>query len=214
MKRTIACLTTAALLLVPTARGETIVATSLEWLTCAAEVVVVARIDEVVTTRGPGDVRYDDCTATVLGVVRGKVEKCRVTFCLRRLSDDSKAQAWRKSGAALLLFLSPSRDHGREKHLDGRLVPTSDQFPLSVIDLAASGKLAIDARFDVLTDKEAILKACQKAARRLEDHDKKGRKVEMTRVEVPTDSKAWGALYAGSGCYLKIPAFTLPEDDD
>jgi hypothetical protein len=211
------CLTAACLLgpVAASARAETIVGNSLEWLTCESDVVVVGRIEQVVTTRGPGSVLYDDCTVVVEEVIKGKFDKGRVVFCLRDLSTEPRARAWMKSEQPLLLFLSRSRDPGPEKRLEGMLVPTTHEFPLSVIDLAAPGKYVIDRRFEVLSDRTVILETCRKTVRLLEEHWKKngiapGTKVETAYLEVPIDSKAWKSLYAGSACSLKVPAFLAP----
>jgi hypothetical protein len=191
------------------ARAETTVGSSVEWLTCEATVVVVGRVERIVTTRGPGDVFYDDCTVEVTEIIKGKVEGGRLVFCLRTLSAESPAKAWMKSPEPVLLFLSTSERHGSEKHLDGMLVPTSLQVPLSVIDLAAPGKYVLDARFRVLADQKAILETCRKIAAQLADHLKRnpGGKVEARQLEAPLSSEAWRSLYAGSACYVKAPVF-------
>lgn len=194
------------------ARAETVVGNSLEWLTCESEIVVVGRIEKIVTLRGPGSACYDDCTVTVEEVIKGKVLDRKVVFCFRSLEKESLARSWMKSDQPLLLFLSESRNHGPEKHLDGKLVPTSDQVPLSVIDLAAPGKYVMDRRFNVLSEKAAILETCRSTMKQLDDHLKRSlvdlqTKVKPARLEVPSDSSAYRSLYAGSVCYLKVPAF-------
>jgi hypothetical protein len=52
------------------ARAEIIGCSSIEWLTCEAEVVVVGRVEKIVTTRGPGSVLYEDCTVEVKEVIK------------------------------------------------------------------------------------------------------------------------------------------------
>src|ERR1043166_909640 len=191
------------------ARAEVIVGSSVEWMTCASDVVAVGRIEKVVTTRGPGDVFYDDCTVTVQEVIKGKVAGNQLVFCLRTLTAESAAKGWMKSQEPILLFLSKSQEHGSETHLDNMLVPTTDQFPMSVIDLAAPGKFVMDTRFKVLTDKKAILSTCRKAAEQFAEHVKKnpGGKVGLEHMKVPVSSEAWRSLWAGSSCLLKAPVF-------
>jgi hypothetical protein len=191
------------------ARAETIVGSSVEWLTCEADAVVVGSIEKIVTTRGAGDVFYDDCTVRVKETIRGQVEDNQLVFCLRTLSTESPARAWMKSQEPVLLFLSKSKGHGSEKHLDDMLVPTSHQFPLSVIDLAAPGKYVLNKEFKVLAEQKAILETCRKTAEQLTDHIKRnpGVRVEEKHAEAPISSEAWTSLYAGSGCYVKVPVF-------
>jgi hypothetical protein len=198
------------------ARAETMVGSSLEWLTCESDVVVVGRIKKIVTTRGPGSVFYDDCTVAVEEVIKGKVVDRMVVFCFRSLAKESPARSWMKSEQPLLLFLSESRDHGPEKRLETMLVPASGQAPLSVIDLAAPGKYVIDRQFTVLSEKSAILETCRSTVKRLNEHLKKSfvdpqTKVKEVRLEVPTGSSAWRSLYWGSVCYLKVPGFMTLE---
>jgi hypothetical protein len=190
-------------------RAEIIIGSSVEWLTCEADVVVIGRVERIVTTRGPGAIVYDDCTVEVKEIIKGKVEGGRLIFCLRTVSAASPAKAWMKSPEPVLLFLSPSKRDESEKRLDGMLVPTNLQFPLSVIDLAAPGKYVLDTHFKVLTDQKAILETCRKSAVQLADHLKRnpGARVEARRLEVPGLSEAWHSLYAGSKCYVKAPVF-------
>jgi hypothetical protein len=192
-----------------TVRAEVIVASSIDWLTCASDVVVVGRVEKIVTTPGGGDVLYEDCTVAVQEVIRGKVAGDRLVFCLRALHPETPAKRWMKSSEPILLFLSKSTGHGREKHLDDMLVPTSDQFPLSVIDLAAPGKAVLNTHFDVLTDKKVILSTCRKTAEHYALYRKHnpGKKITATQLEVPMSSTAFEVLYGGSACYIKAPAF-------
>src|SRR5262249_34133631 len=192
--------------------AETMVGSSLEWLTCESDVVVVGRITKIVTTRGPGSVFYDDCTVAVEEVIKGKVVDRMVVFCFRSLAKESAARSWMKSEQPLLLFLSESRDHGPEKRLENMLVPVSREAPLSVIDLAAPGKYVIDRRFNVLSEKSPILETCCNTVQRMNEYLKKSSvdpqtKVKEIKLEVPTGSNAWRSLFAGSACYLKVPGF-------
>src|SRR4051794_19627 len=68
--------------LCPPAGAFVIRQSSLEWLTCEAEVVVVGKIETIVTTRGAYDIIYDDCTVVVEEVLKGKAGK-RLVFCFR-----------------------------------------------------------------------------------------------------------------------------------
>src|SRR5262245_3185394 len=179
----------------PRARAETMVGLSLEWLTCASELVVVGKIEKVETTRGPGDVLYDDCTVKVVETLKGKPGE-RVVFCLRLLSAESPVRAWMKSPEGVLLFLSTSTDHGPEKRLDRMLIPTTAQIPLSVVNLSSPQPL-FDARFNRVADRPAILDTVRKTVKALEEHRKVApdAAVKSQSVEAPFDSEAWKALY-------------------
>jgi hypothetical protein len=185
------------------------VGSSLEWLTCASELVVVGKIEKVETTRGPGDVLYDDCTVKVTEMLKGKPRE-RVVFCLRLLSAESPVRAWMKSQEGVLLFLSPSTDTGPEKRLDGMLIPTTAQIPLSVVDLSAPQPL-FDARFTRVANRLAILDTVRKTVKALEEHRKVApdATVKPESVQAPIDSEVWKTLYAGSAVYLVIPDFMV-----
>jgi hypothetical protein len=200
------------------AQAELMVGSSLEWLTCSSAVVVVGQIEQIDTTRGPGSVLYDDCTVKVVQTIKGK-PKDRLVFCLRRLAADSSpeackspAQEWMKSKEGVLLFLSPSKDNGPEKRLDGMLVPTKAQLPLSVVNLSSPEERLFDARCRRVTGRKAILDTARKAADAYAAHLKANPKAEVKAeyVEAPTDSDAWRALYAGSSVSLKVPDFLAP----
>jgi hypothetical protein len=197
-----------------TVAAETIVASSPEWLTCESDLVVVGRVEKIVTTRGGGDVFYEDCTVVVKEVIRGKVDGDRLVFCLRTLSAESPAKGWMKASEPVLFFLSKSTGHGSEKHLDDLLVPTSHQFPLSVIDLGAPGKSVLDTGFNVLTDKKEILDTCRKTAEQLALYLKQnpGKTVTAVQLDVPISSAAWDVLYSGSACFIKAPSFRAKKE--
>jgi hypothetical protein len=106
-------------------------------------------------------------------------------------------------------FLSKSKGHGRETHLDGKFVPTSNHMPLSVIDLTSPGKVVLDTRFTLLKDKNVLLETCRKTAKQLADflaRNPDGR-VESKPLDVPFDTDAHNSLYAGNSCFVKVPVF-------
>src|SRR6185436_1386481 len=79
---------------VSAARAEIREAPSVEWLTCAAEVVVVGKISKITETKGPGDVTYEDCLVDLDRIVKGNFDGKPITFTLRRLGKQPTAQAW------------------------------------------------------------------------------------------------------------------------
>jgi hypothetical protein len=195
----------------PQARAEIIVVPSLEWLTCAAETVVVGTVEKVTTTRGPGAVRYHNVTVRVERVIKGK-QAPRLVFCLRTIAEESPVPVWRKAKDGVLFFLTVSKDHGREKHLDGMLVPVSQHMPMSVIDLAASKERLIDRHFQQIRGRKAILEVVRHAAKVQAEYRKANPKAKLNAAirSVPFDSDVFQALWAGSSVCLQVPDFMAP----
>ncbi len=75
---------------------------SVEWLTCSSELVVLGRVERIVTTSGPGDFYYEDCTVAVGEVIQGGAVGERVTFCLRSSGPESRVRGWMKSRESIL----------------------------------------------------------------------------------------------------------------
>ena len=66
------------------AQGENRGTDSVEWMTCASSVVIVGKVKNVTSTKGPGDVVYDDCTVEVSETIKGNPAK-EVSFSYRHL---------------------------------------------------------------------------------------------------------------------------------
>jgi hypothetical protein len=207
----VALLVLTVLLPCSSARGEMVGALSVEWLTCSSDVVVVGKVSEISTSRGPGDVVYEDTTVTVSKVIRGKVEGKTLSFVLRTLQTLPTSKQWMKPKEGVLFFLSYSKGHGAEKKLDGRLVPTSNQCPLSIIDLAKPTKWIVGIGSKQLKDKKSIMAAVKTAAKALDEKkaQDKSFRLKHKAVSVPHDSKVFQALWAGSGVILTVPEFMV-----
>jgi hypothetical protein len=203
-----------ALLLCAThVRAESAGARSVEWLACDAEVIAVGRLKEVRQVKGPGEVIYEDCTLALTELLKSTAQKDEVRFTFRRFKHHPSMADWMHDDAELLVFLSTSKDHGPEKRLDGALVPTSMASPLSLVNLAEPGRFLIDIKFNVLKYGWEVLDATRGGLLALNNYQlSEGHKqVEMLRVEVPFNTEAQAALYAGSVCYLDIPGFMAQE---
>lgn len=180
------------------ARAEIMVASSIEWLTCTSEVVAVGKIEKITITKGVHSVIYEDCVVQVDEVLKGDMKGKKLTFCLRTLSANPTAKAFMNSKEGVLLFLSKSKDHGRETHLDNKYVPRSKHLPFSVIDLSNPPKDVFSKEMNILTDKDKILRIVRKWSTSAIAYS--------VDYEVPFDSPIHQRLYAGSACYLWVPA--------
>ena len=191
------------------ASGEITGAASVEWLVSISEVVAAGSLTEVRESKGPGEVTYEDCILQVTDLLKSPAQQAEVRFTFRRLNRDISLSDWMRDGARLLVFLSRAKDYGPEQRLNGALVPTRMNFPLSLVNLARPGKYLINTRFEVLKNGAETLTAAREGLQALNDYQlsEKGKRPEMIRVEVPYGSEAHKALYAGSACYLDVPNF-------
>lgn len=195
------------------ARAEITVASSVEWLTYSSDVIAVGKIVDVKPHKGPGAVVYDDCTLGVTELIKSPAARNEIVFTFRRFERDQSAVAWQRDGSELLVFLSLYKDQAGDEHFDGALVPTSQQFPLSLIKLAAPGKYVIDISFKVLKDRGAVLRATHAALRMVKDYLEAGgaKSIKRHYLEVRPGVEAHESLYAGSSCYLYVPSFMSKE---
>jgi len=180
------------------ARAEITGASSIEWLTCTSEVVAVGKIEKITITKGVHSVIYEDCVVQIDELLKEDIKGKELTFCLRTLSANPTAKAFMNSKEGVLLFLSKSKDHGRETHLDNKYVPASKHHPLSIIDLSNPSKYLFSKEMRILTDKDEIFRIVRKWSASLIVHS-------LDR-EVPFESPIYQRLYAGSACYLCVPA--------
>jgi len=180
-------------------RAEIMAAPSIEWLSCQSDVIVVGKLEKIAVIKGPGDVIYEDCTVQIGEVVKGDIKGKELVFCLRTLSSpEPSVKALMNSRQEVLLFLSKSEDHGGESHLDNMYVPTSMLQPFSVINLSDVPKDLYGKDMTVLADPKVILKIVRTWAHSKISHS--------LWSEVPYASPVFKQLYAGSSCYLIVPA--------
>jgi hypothetical protein len=195
------------------ARAEITGASSMEWLVYSSEVIAVGKIVDVKLSKGPGEVIYEDCILQVTELIKSPVAGSELAFTVRRFERDQSAVEWQRDDTELLVFLSPSKNHGGEKHLDGALVPTSRHFPLSLVNLSEPGKYIFDINFNLLKTRANILKVTRTALQLISNYLQANGELSIKRhyLKVPANSEAYQSLYAGSSCYLHVPGFMSKE---
>jgi hypothetical protein len=189
--------------------GENTATASVEWPVSISEVVTVGSLAEVRESKGPGEAPYEDCALQVTELLKSPAQQAEIRFTFRRLNRDLSLSDWMNDGTQLLVLLSRAKDYGSEQRLSGALVPTSMNFPLSLVNLARPGKYLINTRFEVLENGAEALRTARDGLRALNYYQisEKGKKPEVVRVEATYDSEAHKILYAGSACYLDVPNF-------
>ncbi|MCH7727919.1 MAG: HEAT repeat domain-containing protein [Planctomycetes bacterium] len=180
------------------ATAEIMVAPSLEWLTCKAEVIVVGKIKGITVTKGRGSVIFEDCVVGVEQTLKGNVTGKRVEFTLRKFNNGPSVNAFVNSKDGAIFFLSQSKDHGSERHLDGKLVPTSLSMQMSVFDLSKPQDKIYSKEMKFVRNKKEILATVRQWSMSPVKHS--------LWSEVPFDSPIFKKLWAGSSVYLLVPA--------
>src|SRR5262245_31468352 len=172
-----------------------------------APLIVRGCASEIKESKGPGAVVYRDVACQLAEVLRGKLDGKTVTVRLRLVGDDATGKDW-LAGRPLLLFLSRG-DPRDDKELDGRWVPREAH--QSVIDLRQP-KRVFGADFKHVGDGDAVLAVARRYAARANDRPAVGgpnvfkAQRGFLRLEVPSDAPIHRDLYAGSACYLNVPA--------
>ena len=157
-------------------------ATSVEWLSCEAEVIVIGTVRKHATAAGPVSVRYEDITLDVGELIKGDPATKSIEFTWRHFEPDAKP-AWLKPDSRVLVFLAKSKDHGPERRLDNRWVPLAEDGRLSVFDLSMTPDRIYSKEMTMIVDRDEFLKIVRTWA-----------KSPLTRslwLEVPLEFADW-----------------------
>lgn len=193
----------------PAADAETVVGDSLEWLTCKSDLIVVGRIEKIVSTAPAKDERnpavIHEITFAVTEVVKGKAEKqVVIRFPSHSVQMDAVFASGMRSVEPTLFFLVNQKD--------GKLGPTPGEFVFSAFDLAHPVPGAFNTQGNSVTTKETILKLCRDIVEKEAEHRKQhpnGRVVEkQIEVSGTLAGKAW---YARSAVLMRVPDFVAGE---
>ena len=219
--RTILTASATAFVLLLDCRAEIAGAFSVEWLTCASDVVAVGKITSVKNSKGPGQVIYADCILTVSELIKGPPAK-EISFCYRYLSESF---TWTAPQTDLLVCLSrykTSYDEARlhlytaphyEARLHNLLMPTNQDHPFSLITLPSTDRYVFGGQLKQLTARDSILQVARSAASaHASRRDSEPTfQLKPRRIDVDFDTEAWKVLYAGSSCFIQVPEFMFPE---
>jgi hypothetical protein len=185
-------------LLTTQARAEIMAASSIEWLTCQAEVIVVGKITQMMTTTGKHAGTYKDCYVEIDEVIKGKVKGKEIMFFQRPLPPNLPVAELAKSKHKLILFLSKSTGRGPSHYIGRKYVLTSRRFPLSAFDLTNLPPDAYSKDMTIIKDPQKLLKIVR--------HWAKSKITNSINADVPYESKIHKQLYSGSSCFLIVPA--------
>lgn len=173
---------------------------SLEWLTCAADVVVVGHVKKIERMR-VGDKHFEECTVEVKEAIRGQIKSGKpLVFAFYQGQVDGYVNKAIQSEAGILVFLLKTEG--------GKLFPVPCQtYP--IVGLSAPGQYAIDRKFRVVKDRKEVLDICRDAAKKWDIHIQKNpdawRNLRNEYVAVPPESAAYSKLCRGGNCTLLVP---------
>jgi hypothetical protein len=181
-------------------------APSLEWLTCAADVVVVGQVKKLerkIERMPISDHHFDECTLLVKDVIRGDIRPGQpLVFAFNGGQVDSYVKKEMQSKAGILVFLYKTNE--------GNLRPVPcETYP--IVGLTAPGPYTIDRKFRVVKDGKEVLDICRDVAKKWSDHVKKNpdalRNLRGESVPIPPGTAAYARLIRGGNCDLLVPKF-------
>jgi hypothetical protein len=90
-----------------------------------------------------------------------------------------------------------------------RLVPTSDQYPLSVTTSKEIGRFFIKSNFSAVRSQGEMMDiiGTTEVAEKLYLRTHARADIKRYYLDVPEGTDAWSVLYAGSECFLFVPNF-------
>jgi hypothetical protein len=172
-------------------------ASSIEWLACKAEVIVIGKMTGVSTTKAPRSGTYKNCTVQIIEVIKGDVQGKELTFCPGSSFSEKAGKNLMNSKEGLLLFLAKADSNRQLPHLDGKYVPSMRR-SLLVLDLSNIPRHVYSKEMTILTDRKEVVRLTRIWAT--------SRVAHFLWSEVPMSSPITTRLYSGSSCFLFVPA--------
>jgi len=190
------------------AHAEINVVDSLEWMSVDSPLIIRAKVIAAADTAGPYAVIYRDITVQIQEVLKGPVTADTIKIRLRLFKGDTQGLTWKKSGHPILFFLSKGSEND-DKALVGWW--TLREKRQSVIDLERP-EWVYKADMQHAEDAENILSIVRKWAAWKKDLPEVGApnilkpQAGYVRLEIPPGADIYPSVYAGSACYINVPA--------
>jgi hypothetical protein len=176
------------------ASAEINVAVSVEWATADSDAVVRGTIVKLDSWHGDGQVVWYDATVRVAETFKGAAKR-EIHVVTREVGSD-RPEKWRASKADLVMFLvgGARRVRDDKDYASYPLVPrygNGDSF------LEVGKTQAYTADFAALVAEHDVVTALRAAA--------KSKATQSLRVDVPSQSAAYKALWGGSAVWMYVP---------
>ncbi len=174
---------------------------SVDWLCYESQTIASVKVDEY--HHGPFTCgSYSaDCyvSATITGIYKGQEPQNNNIVIYSRLNW-SGSDKWEKQvGRELMVFL---KDLGCDKYCSYGI--WDDSF--GMMDINSPAPKALTGDFRMIMKKDTLVSYIKDCVKKLE-----GKKAQPYFLEVPYETDAYGALYAGSSCYLIVPDVLYPN---
>lgn len=190
------------------AYAETNIVDSLEWMTVDSPLIVRGKVTDAQDTTGPHAVIYRDITIRIQKLLKGSLGGDFLNVRLRLSRGDVQGVAWKESGHSLLLFLRKGRE-ADDKALAGRWVLR--ERCRSVIDLEQPERV-YKADMKYARDAKEILGIVRHWATWKKELPEVGGpdifkpQTGYLRLEIPPGADIYPEVFAGSACYINVPA--------
>lgn len=190
------------------AYAEVVGVDSLEWMTVDAPLIVRGKVAGCQATAGPHAVIYRDITIRIREVLKGDVSGDTLKVRLRTFKGNHQGIAWKKSGHSFLFFLRRGRAQD-DKALAGWWVLRERH--QSVIDLEQPQRV-YKADMKCAKDATDILGIVRDWATWKKESPQVGApnifkpQTGFLRLELKPDAEFYYEVYAGSTCYINVPA--------
>ena len=182
--------------LATSAAAEINMADSVEWATADADLVVRGTVRTATATPGPGAVVWHDVTVDVVETVKGAAART-IVVAIRDVGAGVGARLAPGGGERLLFLVASARRAGDDPaYARAPFALRPDDRAVIELDAAAPGPV-FTAGFAVLDRPGPILDAVRAAA--------VAPVTTSHRLDVPSDTAAFRALYGGSAVWMTVP---------
>ncbi len=111
--------------------AETLYSSSIEWMTCESDVIVLGEIEIIELAKPSRLITYDLLTIKIDKVLKGEIADRKLFFELNSSDTKTISETLNKSDNTFLIFLKKTADADNDK----KYTPTSSQLPLSILNL-------------------------------------------------------------------------------
>lgn len=183
---------------------------SIEGLTVFSDVVVCGRLIDVVETKDKGGKPMNSSLLLVTHSIKGAETGDTLCFSWRSGSESADF-----NGEGLFFLRRTMQAYGRDGHsCDTWSVMPSEGPRFEWLPLDGRRLSLLSGRgFRELTTEVEIVNACRltaEAEKEFRDQTM-GEEPVIGYLEISKETDAWGKLYSGSVCYLRVPTFMFKE---
>lgn len=207
VKRMLVAIAAAVMFHAVIVRAEIMIVDSLEWEVADSPPIVQARVADLTESRGRNQVIYRDLKLADVKVLKGDAKPENLALRLRVLGDDPLGKSCKTSGDTYIFFLEPGKKEN-DSEMGGYWVLRDRE---AFIDLDHPARVYTAAMKEE-TARDEILKIISAYKDWKKDATPVGApnifkpQREYVRMEIMFDSPIYKHIFAGSACYINVPA--------